>query len=216
MAKASAGMLLPAVSFERLFKSDDPPRDKFLSRLFGIFGEEFVRIWASCDWAPYEDLGRPTARPDGDARGMTLDFALRSRRDGRVFMTEMKCPLERRKYTYLTLTEQSQHAIFANDTFQRFFALAGRAKDLEMWGKRRRLKTSGAILVWGSATAGGKRALIDRVGLHDVLSLEDIIDDLIRHAVPEYLALLNERAAWCEDMFGVLGGHGLPLREDDA
>ena len=32
-------------------------RDKFLSRVIGIFSEENVRIWCRSDISPYEDLG---------------------------------------------------------------------------------------------------------------------------------------------------------------
>ena len=51
-------------SFEEFFKKEgkEPIRAKFLSRVFGVFSEELVRIWANDSRAPYANLGRPTLR----------------------------------------------------------------------------------------------------------------------------------------------------------
>jgi hypothetical protein len=56
---------MSADCFPMLFRSSSSARDKFLSRLFGIFSEEIVRIWCRAPDAPYEDLGRPTIRYGG-------------------------------------------------------------------------------------------------------------------------------------------------------
>ena len=54
--------------FVAAFKRPGAPgsRGKYLSRVFGIFSEEIVRIWAADPRAPFEDLGRPTLRVDGE------------------------------------------------------------------------------------------------------------------------------------------------------
>jgi hypothetical protein len=54
-------------SFEDFFHSESPARDKFLSRLFGLFSEDVVRHWCGCPEAPYGDLGRPFLRAVGEA-----------------------------------------------------------------------------------------------------------------------------------------------------
>ncbi len=50
-------------SFREIFKQSDgarvDQRAKFLSRLFGIFSEKIVDVWARDERAPYEGLGRP-------------------------------------------------------------------------------------------------------------------------------------------------------------
>ena len=60
--------------FVAAFKRPGAPgsRGKYLSRVFGIFSEEIVRIWAADPRAPFEDLGRPTLRVDGDAQDLFL------------------------------------------------------------------------------------------------------------------------------------------------
>ncbi len=88
MAKTSA------CSFGKFFQTTDSDRDNFLARLFGSFNEEPVRIWCRDPASPYEDLGRPTLVVAGKpGRGHTLDFTLRSRRDGLIFVAEMKCEI---------------------------------------------------------------------------------------------------------------------------
>lgn len=70
--------------FKRVFRSNSAHRDNFLARLFGIFSEEVVRAWCACPQAPYSNLGRPTLREPGEARGHTLDFtALAAAQPGR-------------------------------------------------------------------------------------------------------------------------------------
>jgi len=92
------------LQFEEIFRTKNPARDKFLSRLFGLFSEEVVRYWCRCPAAPYEDLGRPTLRVPGEARGHTLDFTLRHKETVKVYVAEMKCELEFENYRYLRLT----------------------------------------------------------------------------------------------------------------
>ena len=95
--------------FSDLFRSDSSTRDKFLSRLFGIFSEEIVRCWASAPEAPYEDLGRPTVKaPTNESRGYTLDFTFRSKADDAIYIVEMKSELQYQNYKYLILSEPSQ------------------------------------------------------------------------------------------------------------
>ena len=70
--------------FENIFRRDDSKpnfRDKFLSRMFGIFSEEIVRTWCDNLKSLYEDLGRPTLKNNNNSggRGWTLDFTLMSR-----------------------------------------------------------------------------------------------------------------------------------------
>ena len=77
-------------SFGGFFKSPEPARDKYLSRLFGLFSEVVVRAWCAHPLAPYEDLGRPTLCAIAQTRRHTVDFTLRQRNSGRCYVRESK------------------------------------------------------------------------------------------------------------------------------
>lgn len=80
---------------QRADRSNNTIRDKYLSRVFGIFNEEFVRIWSRSDVSPYEDLGRPTIYDnDNSDRGSTLDFTLKDKTTSKIYVAEMKCEIQ--------------------------------------------------------------------------------------------------------------------------
>lgn len=140
--------------FEEIFHTSNSAKDKFLSRLFGLFSEDVVRQWCRCPDASYENLGRPTIKIPGEQRGYTLDFTLRDRTTGDLYVTEMKCELEFENYRYLRLNgpDQVRHhhvPAGASSAFKRFveFAKDQNAFDVRVSGKP--LSVNGAILIWG-------------------------------------------------------------------
>ena len=173
--------------FEDLCRSGEPARDKFLSRLFGLFSEEVVRAWCRCPEAAYEHIGRPTLRAPDEPRGHTLDFTLRSRRSGEVLAAEQKCELEFEGYRYLRLSapDQIEHHR-GSAAFSKFLRLA---RDPSASGVRvagRELTVDGAILVWGATSEDGRGGAMEHYGFAEVLSLEDMIVQLKRWSPPEW------------------------------
>lgn len=193
------------ISFKQLFKSPNPTRDKFLSRLFGIFSEKLVRIWCKCPKSLYEDLGRPTLKQPGEKRGSTLDFTFRSRQDERIFVGELKCELEFENYRYLTLTAPSQLTHHTGEAFQRFLAIAKNPRQYTVIARGKNVSVSGAVLVWGAVTPDGRRDVMEAFGLADVLSLEQIITDLLAWNIEDYHKLIEDRATWCQELSSALG-----------
>jgi hypothetical protein len=82
------------ISFEQIFKTDNPTRDKFLSRLFGLFSEDLVRIWLRTGDSPYENLGKPALALVGTNKRYTLDFTLKSKQTGNAYIGELKSWME--------------------------------------------------------------------------------------------------------------------------
>lgn len=188
-------------SFDRIFKSTNPNQDKFLSRLFGIFSEHIVRTWCEDRRAPYQNLGRPTVRLRGERRGHTLDFTFQSRQDGRAFVGELKCELEYQNYRYLTLTSSSQLDHHKGEAFGKFRDIAKNPHKYTVTLDGRSISVAGSILVWGSVTVGGRKTVISENGFADVLSLEEIIADLLGWGNIGYRQLIKDRATWCEHLF---------------
>jgi hypothetical protein len=172
--------ILSVPSFEDFFRSETPARDKFLSRLFGLFSEDVVRHWSGCPEAQYQNLGRPYLRPVGETKGYTLDFTLRNR-DAKTFVAELKCELEWDHYKYLRLTDASQ---LAHHT----------------------LAVNGAVLVWGATTPAGCEAVRSTYGFADVLSVEAMLDDLRRWHCESWSVRVAEVGTWCSELTEFLGG----------
>ncbi|MGB9825194.1 MAG: hypothetical protein ACPLRU_00855 [Desulfofundulus sp.] len=192
------------VEFQRIFCTRNPARDKFLSRLFGLFSEEVVRHWCRCPAAPYEDLGRPTLRARGETRGHTLDFTLRHRETGRVFVAEMKCELEFENYRYLQLTGAWQLKHHQKPAFQKFLRLARDPGAFAVQVGGREVQVSGAILIWGKVTVEGRSAVIAEYAFADVLSVETMVNDLREWKPAGWAEILEQLRHWSEELFDSL------------
>lgn len=195
---------MSGISFQEIFCSKAVARDKFLSRIFGIFSEEIVRIWCKNPKSPYENLGRPVLKNRPDERGWTLDYGLKSREDGRIFVAEQKCELQFQNYQYLKLKSLRQLDHHTGEAFTRFrdFAKTPRQYIVTISGKK--VSTEGAILVWGSVEEEFTSELKEKTGIYDILSLEKIVSDLVVWADPEYRLLIRERKKWCQELFNAL------------
>ena len=190
-----------SVKFQNLFQSVNRPRDKFLSRLFGVFNEEIVRCWCKDNQAPYRDLGRPTIKSASNPRGYTLDFAFQSKSSDAVYVGEMKCELEYENYRYLTLESPAQLAHHKKEAFRLFLDIAHNVNHhiVTIGGKPQRV--SGSILVWGSYTELGRASVTANYGLHDILSLESIIADLLAWENQAFIELLENYQTWSTELF---------------
>ncbi len=203
-------------TFQNLFHSAIPARDKFFSRLFGIFNEEIVRCWGRAPQAPYEEIGRPTIKPVGAKRGSTLDFTFRSKGDGRVYVAEMKCELEYENYRYLTLESPAQldHHRKDKDAFRVFLDVARSMNRYTVTVRGRPQTINGSILVWGRCSEQGRACVIAQHGLADILSLEAIISDLLIWHNQEYADLIKKYETWCRELIEGLNTLEGGLQED--
>jgi len=194
-------MSIATSRLEPLFRSSNSSRDKFLSRLFGIFNEDIVRIWCRASQSLYENVGRPTIKPVAGGKGYTLDFALRRKQTEDIFISEMKCELEYEEYKYLILTSPIQLDHHKGAAFQLFLDSVRHQDNYTITIHGKVHKTSGAILIWGHCTAEGRSSVRAFYGFDTVLSLQDIIDDLRAWKNDEYITFLNDRKAWCDHLF---------------
>jgi hypothetical protein len=196
--------------FRAIFSRAAAPaaRAKFLSRLFGVFSEEIILLWATDERAPYESLGRPTIKSAGDSRGHTLDFTLRERSTGRVFVAEMKCEIEYQGFRYFVLERLDQLEHHTKPAFEALLRAAARAQDQTVYVGGKPVNTQGAILIWGSATPEGRKAVIDS-GFHDVLTVAEICRDLASWNHAGYRTLISHRREWSNELFSGLLGESL-------
>lgn len=185
----------------QFFQSGDTRRDKFLARLFGIFSEDLVRDWCDDPRAPYANLGRPTLWPLGEPRGSTLDFTLRDRATQRTYVSEMKVELEYEGYKYMTLERLDQLAHHRLPAFQRFLEIARDRTAYEVRVAGKPMAVDGAILIWGAVSEDGKQLVTTDTGLHDVLSLDSIVENLRAWQPGRYVERLTFLRQAANDLF---------------
>jgi hypothetical protein len=201
----------PAPSFDAFFHSTTPRRDKFLSVVFSQFSERLVRAWCAEPASPYEDLGRPTLWDQTLSTRQTIDFTLKSRSTGRVYVSELKCELEFESYRYLTLTGSHQLLHHNKEAFQRFLALARDPQSFVVRVNAKATPVDGAILVWGAVSAAGRLQVMRDHGFADVLSVESMLADLNKWRPSAWLGLVRDYRSWTLELFDLLDGGAAPL-----
>lgn len=194
--------------FRDIFDNGDDAgneRSKFLSRLFGIFSEKLVSIWAKDDRAPFQDLGRPSIKRPDDLRGHTLDFSMRERTTEKIYVAKMKCEIEYHNFKYFVLNSSSQLDHHRVPAFDAFLCAARHPGTLDVRVRRRPTKISGSTLIWGAVSPVSKREIISKRGFHDILSIERIRQNLIRWRNPDYSSMIAKYPTWSDRLFsGVL------------
>ncbi len=191
-------MLLP---FEALFRTQLPSRDKLLARLFGIIGEDVVRLWAACDAAPYRDLGRPTIRRRGAKDWSTLDFTFATKDGSLVYVAEMKCELEYQNYRYMKLTDPAQLDHHNKPAFKMLLTAAAEPDQVTATIRSGSVAVHGAILVWGEASQAGCDSVKARYGFKDVLTVSSMIRDLNTWQPNEWTSFVADRKRWANELF---------------
>ncbi|MDP2028096.1 MAG: hypothetical protein Q8K12_00450 [Thiobacillus sp.] len=193
------------MKFDEIFITEPKPykgrssRDKFLSRVFGIFSEEIIRIWCRNERSPFIDLGRPVLH-DLDGKRYTLDFLLQDR-EGRCYVTEMKCEIEYQKYKYLTLIEPEQLKHHGKRAFQLLLEIAKRPSKYTISRESESVVIAGASLIWGATTEAGVSNVRQCFGFAHILSMESIINELIAWQDAEYLSLISHYRNWSGELF---------------
>jgi IS1 family transposase len=192
--------------FLSIFKKSDAPiaRGKYLSRIFGIFSEEIVRIWAGDHHCAYEDMGRPTLRKIDEKQGSTLDFTLHHKATGKSYVAELKCEIEYQNYKYFVLSDVNQLAHHRKAAFTALLNAAEKCPEQQTYVGGKKIDVDGAILIWGSATDEGKRTVIKKYGFSDILTMAEIIHDLRSWKSEPYQDLIKERRYWSNEMFDAL------------
>ena len=192
-------------NLETTFRHEGRNRSNFLARVFGIFNEEIVRVWCRDERTPYNDLGRPTLYEPGN-RWSTLDFALVRRDGGKALVAEMKCELAWDNFKYLQLVDAGQLDHHKGVAFKRFLNLARDAAAYEVKVAGKPITVGGTALVWGSVSEEGRHSARAETGIDVILSLEDMVNDLIEWRSEPYSQLIGSRETWMQDMCRSLVG----------
>jgi len=119
----------------------------------------------------------------------------------------MKCELSYDDFRYLRLGDVGQldhHS--SGSAFKRFLTLARDRGAYEVKVGGNPIAVGGTALVWGSVGDEGRRSVIAETGIDVVLSLEDIVNDLIKWQSEEFREFISSRERWVRDMCNALVG----------
>lgn len=178
------------------------PRDKFLSKLFGIFSEEIVSIWCKCEETPYSNIGRPTLMvSEKKEKGKQIDFTLKNKK-GDLYVAECKCLLEYSNFKYLTLEDSKQfQPHLKKPAFNYFLNISRHPKDYDVKLKNNTesIKVKGGILIWGSIDERKKTIIQQEYNFEDILSVENMITHLINSENQDYKDLIKNIKGWTND-----------------
>lgn len=195
------------MDFQDIFLKDAPPtKSNFLSRIFGIFNEEIVRIWANAEASPYRDLGRPTLYNKEDKNDFhTLDFLLQEKTTNNIYVTEMKCEIAYQNFKYLTLENPKQiERHESKPAFRKFIQTANDPDSYTIKVNKTSTTVNGAILIWGRVNAENKKDICTAKKLKDVLSVEQIIKELKAQNNTEYVHYIKNLQSWSNGLFTAL------------
>ena len=181
----------------------------FKSRIFGIFSEEIVRIWLKNPKCKYDDLGRPTLYDLNIQKLAQLDFTLRNKKTKKLFIAEQKCFYGYRKGRMETISN--------SDVF---------IKNFESWSKMKMKQTKawecfvnfnqkkyhikinkeekiidGRILIWAKYDEAGKKRMLDDLKLNEIISIEEVIKDLIRWGDKDYIDFIQKKKKSIMELF---------------
>lgn len=189
------------IDIEKILKDGPPQKGAFLSRVFGIFNEEIIRIWARDERCKYNIAERrPTLYDAG--KHYTLDFLLE--RNGLWYVSEMKCEIQYQNYKYWRLVdpEQLEHHK-RKRAFQLFLALSANCDAVPVKAGQD-ISVAGTVLVWGAASSKGIAAVRERYGITDVVTVEGCISDLLSWRNTEFQAFVEQRESWMSSLFNEL------------
>ena len=214
------------VRFKEFFNkqsNENAARDKFLARFMGIFNEEIIRIWCKDKNSEYENIGSPTIRKKKKEKSelgtkdirSTLDFTLRKKKGaekGNIYVAESKCLLQFQKYKHLELDDIKLIDRLDKDdkrAFKWLLELCKRPNDFVLnvssnGSSKSIKKIDGGILIWASINKDQLDHIKTEKKFHDILSLEDMINDLIRWRNKEYRKFLNEKSNWVNEFISFL------------
>lgn len=184
-----------------IFQDGPSQKGSFLSRIFGIFNEEIIRIWARDVRSPYVlHEQRPTLY-DG-TRAYTLDFLFE--KNNEFFVSEMKCEIQYQNYRYWRLTNPNQldHHL-SKRAFELFLQLSRDAYSVPVKAGKP-IEVKGTVLIWGAASSVGISATQEQFGISDVLTIESCIGDLLEWNNHEYQVFLSQREDWLSSFFDAL------------
>jgi len=193
--------------FKEYFKYRTEEEANFISRTLGLFAEKLVELWLKSPNCPYENLGRPSFYDSNDKyTHITLDFALRDKQTGEIFVTEMKSEIAYNNFKNVILDDKVFDKKLRKRPFEKFVDLAN---DTQLKGNKtsiivkvnfKKIDVTGCILIWNCAT---QKVIDDFKNNHHiiVITLESILKDIEQTKLTEFFC---KKRKYIDDFFNAV------------
>jgi len=182
---------------------DGGKRDKFISRFFGIFSEEIAGLYFGCPFSKYKNLGRPTIKKDNVSS--TLDFTLQDKMTNKIYICEMKCEMQYQKFKRFELKSIEQVESHVKQKWHKrafiwFLDIANNKNaykvEIKEENRRKEIEIDGIILLWGKTDNEKIKEIQNKFDIHDILSLEEMVNTMINNDYAPYFEYIEERREW--------------------
>jgi hypothetical protein len=207
-----------------LKKCENMENAHFISRFFGIFAEEIVKIWAENGKNEYNNLGKPSRYDKGndycfkvnnlsnsECNGykyshITYDFLFE--KDNEYFIVEQKNELSYEKFKNMILNNQDMiNDKMKKKSFKKFIEIPNNSIKFIYNNDTKYIK--GKILIWGSITDDSEilENIKNEYGIYEIISLEKIIEDLIEWKDKSFIDFLKNKKQLVIDFIDFLSGN---------
>lgn len=174
--------------------------------MLGIISEDIVRIWCKSEKSKYRDLGRPSLyNKNGSYTHITYDFTLQNKKNKEIYIAEMKCETQYDEFSYIKLDSSEQLTHHSKKAFKELLFSTRNLKEfkenyLVKVGKPKETITiEGTILIWGSVDRNKIKKDTELKKFTDILSLEEMVNDLNDLKNEEYEKYMEERVKWLKE-----------------
>jgi hypothetical protein len=116
----------------------------------------------------------------------------------------MKCWITWEDYRYLRLMNAGQLQALTGPAFVEFLAFARHPAEYQVFVNSKAVETNGAVLIWGAATPEGRSAAVAQ-GIADVLTVEEMLNDLHIWQPVAWQQFVDQRRQWANELFDYLG-----------
>jgi hypothetical protein len=174
---------------------------KFLSRFFALFSEEITKIWANENrkkWK-YKNLGRPTIykTQNNQEKRSTLDFTFKNKK-GDIFVVEQKCWIQYQDFKFLNATaEDIMKELYGYIFIEYLDNVKNKAYKVKVNQEIKNI--SGVILIWAKIDEDNRKKLMNEFKFADVISMENIIQELVNEDNQEYKELIRKYKKYVDD-----------------
>jgi hypothetical protein len=199
------------MNYDNLFANLDKEGSSFIAKMLGIFSENLIDFWTANENCKYKNLGRPDIFDKSGNKLAQLDFTLQNKITGKCFIVEQKNLVAYNNGRIRNMTNEGSF-IKSFESWSKtkskhtpaWNIFLGPLNEYKVQVRGKPLSEFGKILIWSKVDVQNKSILCSKLSLDEILSLEQIHNELISWNDNIYIEWLNKRIDWTKELFNQL------------